>query len=1262
MNEAHSEPELVGQLAESFLARYRRGERPSLTEYTVQHPELAEQIRELFPALAVLEELGSVEGPAPLVPKLEFGNERGVLADAPQRLGEFRIIREVARGGMGIVYEAVQESLGRHVALKVLPAPRLMSPMHLERFRREARAAAKLHHTNIVPVFGVGEHGGVHYYAMQFIQGQSLDLVLDELKHLRGSSADGKPQAAEEQGRSDHSVCIAKSLMAGRFQEADVAKGEGKAQAEPKAVTGSGDASPVAAAKIGTPLVPTVEFENEGKGTVPLSSTGSHSGLATQPEAQYFLSVARVGMQVADALAYAHHQGILHRDIKPPNLLLDTQGTVWVTDFGLAKLEGTDELTHPGDIVGTLRYMAPERFSGQADPRSDVYSLGLTLYEMLTLCPAFMASERSRLIERVLHEEPPPPRKLEPRIPRDLETIVLKAIAKDPRDRFATAAALAEDLRRFLGGQPIRARPVSAWERAVKWARRRPAIAGLLASLLLVIALGFAGVVWQWRRAEATGQALADKAKELEIKNYASNIALAASELSSGNLGRYEELLDECREELRGWEWHYLKRLRQVRPITLPVRVERTATGGGTDMAFSPDGRLLAVPDVDGTIKLCDVTSGEGRALTPRLTLRGHRGCVLRLAFSPDGRSLASTSEDTTIRIWNPTTGAEKFPPLRGHTKGVNGVAFSPDGQRLASTGLDDQIMLWDTTTAKELFHFEGRFIHKRHVTVAFSPDSRRFASGSVDNTVKVWDVTTGHEILCLRGHTDAVYSVAFSPDGQRLASSSWDSSLKVWDVATGREVCTFPGSRDSVVYVTFSPDGQRLAVGDEMHNGTVRVYDATTGRIALTLQGHSGRITSLAFSPDGRRLVSSSFDKTIKLWEMETGREVLTLREHTDLVGGVLFDAQGRRLASSSEDGTVRIWDATPPEASFDSRIRTFGGHTGIIYSVAFSPNGQYLASASADQSVKIWDADPRRAGGDNPLITLRGHTGPVFSVAFQTNECLATASYDRTVKLWDIRALAPDGAWSGDHAPSELTTPQRTLVECRGGIRSMALSASGRRLATCDTYRTLQLWDTTTGHPLYSLVGHEGWVWSVTISPDEKRIATAGTDGTARLWDTTTGQEIRRLHHASRVQGVAFSPDSQHLASGDADGKVIISDADTGAALHTLADHTDYVFGLAFSPDGRLLASASWKEVIVWDTKTGTKITTLRGLAGNIWSVAFSPDGRCRLQRQRGNQDLGYDVMEQSLVISHWLRRRSNCEWLMTNYQRLMTIRSLR
>ncbi len=512
---------LVMELAEEFIERYRKGERPPLKEYIDRHPHFAAEIKEVFPAMAMMENIAVADS------SLE-GEEADKKPEKPvdvalKQLGDYRIIREIGHGGMGIVYEAEQVSLGRHVALKVLPNQALADAKHKRRFEREAKAAAKLHHTNIVPVFGVGEHEGLPYYVMQFIQGLGLDVVLDELNHMHPPNSPpsqggvrgvahtptGLPTAGEIRisRRSVAAAEVARSLLTGAFHQA-AASDEGPetprqpvfaaTMDEPAAGPGKGTGPPKSHA-------PTRSAASNASGlsesfTVSSSSiilpgssatTGSKGNRKKQ---SYWQSVANIGRQVADALEYAHKQGILHRDIKPSNLLLDLRGTVWVTDFGLAKVAGPggDNLTHTGDILGTLRYMPPEAFEGKSEPRGDVYSLGLTMYELLAMRPAFDEKDRNKLIKHVTTGEPTPLHKINRETPRDLVTIVHKAIDRDPARRYATAEDMASDLQRFLDDEPILARRQTQLERYVRWARHNPGIAilgGVLTAVLVFATL-----------------------------------------------------------------------------------------------------------------------------------------------------------------------------------------------------------------------------------------------------------------------------------------------------------------------------------------------------------------------------------------------------------------------------------------------------------------------------------------------------------------------------------------------------------------------------------------------------------------------------------------------------------------------------------------------------------------------------------------------------------------------------------------------------
>jgi serine/threonine protein kinase/Flp pilus assembly protein TadD len=498
-----SERSLVEVLADEFLARLKRGEKPTIKEYCGHHPDLADEIRDVFEAVLMVEDLkpGSEEISG------SYGASVRMEGKRLEQVGDYRILREIGRGGMGVVYEAEQESLGRRVALKVLPKTLAGDGHALIRFQREAKAAARMHHTNIVPVFDVGQGGEHVYYAMQLIHGQGLDSVIDDLKRLRGQSQAGKSQA-------DRS--IAASLLAGRFEQ------EKLGDALDANATSAYEGSPPSSAVL--------------PGQSELSSVESN-------RLAYYRSVAQIGVQTAGALAYAHARGIIHRDIKPGNLLLDAAGNVWVTDFGLAKT-GDAGMTHTGDILGTIRYMSPERFRGQCDVRADVYALGMTLYEMLTLKAAYASGDRLKLIELIRTAEPPRPRSVDARIPRDLETIVLKAINKDAKRRYQSADEIGEDLQRFVNDEPIKARRIGPVERFTRWCRRSPALAASLAATLLILGLGLSLVSWKWND-ERRARADADAARE-EVEKKAAELAADIERMNMAN-----RLLESGHEYMR---------------------------------------------------------------------------------------------------------------------------------------------------------------------------------------------------------------------------------------------------------------------------------------------------------------------------------------------------------------------------------------------------------------------------------------------------------------------------------------------------------------------------------------------------------------------------------------------------------------------------------------------------------------------------------------------------------------------------------------
>jgi len=982
--------------------------------------------------------------------------------------GDYEIIEEIARGGMGVVYRARQLSLNRVVAVKMILSGALAGDSERRRFRTEAETAARLQHPNIVAIHEVGEHEGHPFFSMDFVEGQSL---------------------------------------------AEIAR---------------------------------------------------HQPLPATRAARYLKTIA-------EAVQFAHSRGVLHRDLKPSNILIDQNDQPRITDFGLAKQlddhqQSTlhHQLTITGEVLGSPNFMPPEQAMGCArdvSSVSDVYSLGAVLYQLLTGSAPFAAKTITQTLRLVVETEPVAPRLLNPVAPRDLETICLKCLAKEPRRRYESAQALADDLGRFLEDRPIAARPVGLAEKTWRWCKRNPALAASFAAglmLLLTIAIGSPIAIWSVQRERLRAEKNADQAqrmtklesehravaeeRELVTRRNLYDVDMRLAQLAFNVDDRQGTmmLLDRNRPQagqidLRNWEWRYLWQL---------CRSDEIATLGFHSnvvscLAISGDDKLLVTGGYDRKIHVWDLPNRRHLAALPNTETYG-------LVFSPDNKLFASGGQQIAV-LWDART-LKKLHTLPTRWN-IGGLAFSPDGKSLATISATG-IQLWDVEsgTKKMALSAPGTNVER----VVYSPDGKSLVLGDLAGTIRVFDLSGNSEQISWIAHKGRISALVLLPDGKSLVSGSSDSTAKLWDVASGQEKMAF--------------------------------------------SGHSQAINSLAVLPDGTTLVTCSSDQSIRLWDMGTGKEIGRLRGHFGRVKGMALSSDGKIIASGGSDDAVKIWRSLPGKAS-TGRILT------NVQTLAFSPNGRTFATLNAGE---VFFGDTSTMEANEKLAESAGTEVLEFS---NDGRHFVTGDRNGVLRLWDASTRR------------ELRTIGRHANEIAG----LHLSSNGMSLCSWDAKDLLKRWNLSTGEQTASVpVPHRFHALAFSSDQSRLAIGSGAAVALVDITTQGPMSVQRRpaaFHgHRQTVHALAYSPDGRFVASGSADDTVRVWDVNQRRAEVVLGGNRGgEVSSLVFSPDGRRLAVGAEVSglVKIWDTETWHEVSTFEFTGRKVEAVAYSGDNNTVMVR---------------------------------------------
>lgn len=992
--------------------------------------------------------------------------------------GNYELLEEIARGGMGVVYRARQIELNRLVAVKLLLSGPLASPELVQRFRSEAAAAASLQHPNIVAIHEVGFCEGQHFIAMDYVPGRSL---------------------------------------------ADIAR----------------------------------------------------DGPLDARRAAGYVKI------VAEAIHFAHERKLLHRDLKPSNILVDESDTPRVTDFGLAKrLETDSELTLSGQVLGSPSYISPEQATakrGLVGPRSDIYSLGAILFHLLTGRPPFVGTSVADTLDQALRREPLSPRVLVPGLSRDLETICLKCLEKQPERRYGTAQELADELASFLRDEPIRARPVTRLNRAWRWTRRNPVISLLVATVALLAAAGFLAVLWEWLRAEHNS-AVAQAQRDLtQGRLYAVQMRQVHANYQAGEIGGALELLRAWeptpeRPDLRGFEWRWLQRLCSENS----GKVLATNSVGFSAIDSSSLNQTIALGASDGTVRLID--SRTGKLLT---SWQAHPAGIDSVVFFPRRPEWLATvgGDDGLLKIWN--SGNGRLLCSTNCSKGLFlRIAMSSSGRLLAVDAADRLSMnVWQVSETGTLGspHLELRRTLSGRGPAAFSPDEGRLAF-CLGFQLALYDLTNGNVELLRPAHADSIHAAAFSPDGKWLATGSSDATVALWDVGRRARERLFGDSQFfNISALVFSSDSLNLFAATTDQN--VREWKLGEPERTWMLRGHSAGVNALAFAPDRSVLISAGHDGTSRQWhtgespapvsDLPPEFEVLAKGGDSPPALGLAVSPDQRTIAVSFVDD-VRIFDLTSNGLQkVVAPSRVFNRSLGVVHSVAFSPEGKFLALGGKDGWVALLDATTLLPAKE----PIHLHDGQVSDLAFAR----------------DGRVLVSGGGGGAGVALTDVAGWRSIRRIETGGylpLQALAVSPDGTRLVTGSPDHAVCLWDIDSGQLLAKCPQRVRFPHALAFSPDGRVVAFSDEFGAFVLWDLSGHSPVRRrTGHRAIVTSLAFAPDGRTLASASMDHTIRLWHPDIDQEVAILTGHSSWVFHIAFAANGNVLASGAMNgSVKIW------------------------------------------------------------------------------